>query len=293
MFLNAIANQLRYPNVHTWYFMEVILHLFAESGATVREQISRWVINRLDRRLIEFSVMLERVLLQAPHPWGTLVTCLLMMKRKDFWEAEFVNSHPNVRRKISALSDLLNLDSKATGTFLRKSSPPGCCLPKSPATFGSLKESSCQSSTFWMKDQLPLFYKYISPLFSLPKCEKPHLEQIYKFIFQFNSHLLSKYTTYKNSNYCFKLKPFLLNRGVKCIFRNYCFLFKNQLPGAVVVVVMYRNRPSLYLCDYQTALNLYTDICHKFSFSLLFSTCPFEVHLRCTARTTQYMNQKT
>lgn len=42
MFLNAIANQLRYPNVHTWYFMEVTLHLFAESGATVREQISRF-----------------------------------------------------------------------------------------------------------------------------------------------------------------------------------------------------------------------------------------------------------
>jgi CCR4-NOT transcription complex subunit 1 len=86
MFLNAIANQLRYPNVHTWYFMEVTLHLFAESGATVREQISR--------------VMLERVLLQAPHPWGTLVTCLLMMKRQDFWEAEFVNSHPNIRKQL-------------------------------------------------------------------------------------------------------------------------------------------------------------------------------------------------
>lgn len=47
-FLNAIANQLRYPNIHTWYFMEVILYLFAESGQTAqglhaKEQIARYV----------------------------------------------------------------------------------------------------------------------------------------------------------------------------------------------------------------------------------------------------------
>ena len=40
-FLNAIANQLRYPNIHTWYFMEVIIYLFGESDAHVQEQIAR------------------------------------------------------------------------------------------------------------------------------------------------------------------------------------------------------------------------------------------------------------
>lgn len=32
LFLNAIANQLRYPNTHTHYFSFILLHLFAESN---------------------------------------------------------------------------------------------------------------------------------------------------------------------------------------------------------------------------------------------------------------------
>lgn len=31
LFLNAVANQLRYPNTHTHYFSFVLLYLFAES----------------------------------------------------------------------------------------------------------------------------------------------------------------------------------------------------------------------------------------------------------------------
>jgi CCR4-NOT transcription complex subunit 1 len=36
LFLNAIANQLRYPNNHTHYFSCVLLYLFAEAGGQVR-----------------------------------------------------------------------------------------------------------------------------------------------------------------------------------------------------------------------------------------------------------------
>lgn len=32
LFLNAIANQLRYPNTHTHYFSFILLYLFAESN---------------------------------------------------------------------------------------------------------------------------------------------------------------------------------------------------------------------------------------------------------------------
>lgn len=32
LFLNAIANQLRYPNTHTHYFSFIVLYLFAESN---------------------------------------------------------------------------------------------------------------------------------------------------------------------------------------------------------------------------------------------------------------------
>ena len=45
LFLNAIANQLRYPNSHTHYFSCVLLYLFAEANTeAIQEQITRYVI---------------------------------------------------------------------------------------------------------------------------------------------------------------------------------------------------------------------------------------------------------
>ena len=44
LFLNAIANQLRYPNSHTNYFLNLILYLFAEANTpAIQEQITRYV----------------------------------------------------------------------------------------------------------------------------------------------------------------------------------------------------------------------------------------------------------
>lgn len=40
LFLNAVANQLRYPNNHTYYFSCVLLFLFAEASA-----VSVFVLN--------------------------------------------------------------------------------------------------------------------------------------------------------------------------------------------------------------------------------------------------------
>ena len=43
LFLNAIANQLRYPNSHTHYFSCTLLSLFAETNAeAIQEQITRY-----------------------------------------------------------------------------------------------------------------------------------------------------------------------------------------------------------------------------------------------------------
>lgn len=54
-FLNAIANQLRYPNQHTHYFSCVLLYLFAEAQSEmVQEQITR--------------ILLERLIVHRPHP---------------------------------------------------------------------------------------------------------------------------------------------------------------------------------------------------------------------------------
>eukprot|EP00958_Prasinococcus_capsulatus_P004763 scaffold442_cov397-Prasinococcus_capsulatus_cf.AAC.12 len=67
LFLNAIANQLRYPNNHTHYFSCVLLFLFAEATQEiVQEQITR--------------VLLERLIVNRPHPWGLLITFIELIK---------------------------------------------------------------------------------------------------------------------------------------------------------------------------------------------------------------------
>ena len=68
MVLTAIANQLRYPSSHTAYFSSVMVHLFAcSSQEIVREQITR--------------VLLERLIVNRPHPWGLLTTFIELMRK--------------------------------------------------------------------------------------------------------------------------------------------------------------------------------------------------------------------
>jgi CCR4-NOT transcription complex subunit 1 len=69
--LNAIANQLRYPSSHTHYFSCVMLYLFSESkNVAVKEQVTR--------------VLLERLIVNRPHPWGLLVTFLELIKNQRY-----------------------------------------------------------------------------------------------------------------------------------------------------------------------------------------------------------------
>jgi len=74
LFFNALANQLRYPNSHTHYFGIVLLHLFEKAPADIiKEQITR--------------VLLERLIVNRPHPWGLLITFIELIKnpRYNFW----------------------------------------------------------------------------------------------------------------------------------------------------------------------------------------------------------------
>ena len=62
LLLTAMANQLRYPNHHTHYFSCVMLWLFksASDKEMLREQMTR--------------VLIERLIVNKPHPWGLLNT---------------------------------------------------------------------------------------------------------------------------------------------------------------------------------------------------------------------------
>lgn len=87
LLLNAIANHLRYPNNHTFYYSCVLLKLFKVSeSAAVKEQITR--------------VLLERIIVNRPHPWGLLVTFIELIKNPyyAFWEHDFVKCHPDIEK---------------------------------------------------------------------------------------------------------------------------------------------------------------------------------------------------
>jgi len=93
LFLGAIANHLRYPNTHTHYFSCVLLYLFADtSDEVVREQITR--------------VLLERLIVHRPHPWGLLITFIELIKnqRYEFWDHSFVRCAPEVEKLFQSVA---------------------------------------------------------------------------------------------------------------------------------------------------------------------------------------------
>ncbi|KAI9310521.1 CCR4-Not complex component, Not1-domain-containing protein [Dichotomocladium elegans] len=97
VFLSAIANQLRYPNSHTHYFSCVLLYLFAESDQEiVKEQITR--------------VLLERLIVNRPHPWGLLITFIELIKnpRYNFWNHSFTRCATDIERLFESVSRSLN-----------------------------------------------------------------------------------------------------------------------------------------------------------------------------------------
>jgi CCR4-NOT transcription complex subunit 1 len=96
LFLNAIANQLRYPNNHTHYFSCVLLYLFAEANQAnqeiIQEQITR--------------VLLERLIVNRPHPWGLLITFIELIKnpRYNFWSHSFTRCAPEIERLFESVA---------------------------------------------------------------------------------------------------------------------------------------------------------------------------------------------
>lgn len=93
LFLNAIANQLRYPNSHTHYFSCTLLYLFAEANTeAIQEQITR--------------VLLERLIVNRPHPWGLLITFIELIRNHNykFWNHEFIHCAPELERLFESVA---------------------------------------------------------------------------------------------------------------------------------------------------------------------------------------------
>ncbi|KAH3917603.1 hypothetical protein HBI56_110010 [Parastagonospora nodorum] len=94
--ISAIANQLRFPNTHTHFYSSALLHLFGVSDGDSRQVEIQETITR---------VLLERLLVHRPHPWGLIITLLEILKNRNysFWELPFVKAAPEVERLLNAL----------------------------------------------------------------------------------------------------------------------------------------------------------------------------------------------
>jgi len=93
LYLNAIANQLRFPNSHTHYFSCTLLYLFAEANSeAIQEQITR--------------VLLERLIVNRPHPWGLLITFIELIKNHNynFWKHDFVHCAPEIEKLFESVA---------------------------------------------------------------------------------------------------------------------------------------------------------------------------------------------
>ena len=94
--LSGMANQLRYPNSHTYFFSFAILRLFGveypeQDQSDIRQQIIR--------------VLLERLIVHRPHPWGLIITLqeLLQNRSYTFFRLPFIQAAPEVSTPMNYL----------------------------------------------------------------------------------------------------------------------------------------------------------------------------------------------
>lgn len=94
--ISAIANQLRFPNTHTHFYSYALLHLFGASDSESQQLGVQETITR---------VLLERLLVHRPHPWGLIITLLEILKNRNyaFWELPFVKAAPEVRAIVQSV----------------------------------------------------------------------------------------------------------------------------------------------------------------------------------------------
>ncbi|KAJ2304402.1 CCR4-NOT transcription complex subunit 1, partial [Coemansia sp. RSA 2611] len=83
---------LRFPSSHTYLGSRMVLALFSKSDEAVRECIAR--------------VLIERILVNRPFPWGLLVTLIELLRNPfyAFWSHEFTRSTPQIADILSAVA---------------------------------------------------------------------------------------------------------------------------------------------------------------------------------------------
>ncbi|KZT20259.1 Not1-domain-containing protein [Neolentinus lepideus HHB14362 ss-1] len=96
--LSSVVMHLRYPNAHTHWFSQLLLHLFCE----IKDPRFREIVTK---------VLLERFIVHRPHPWGALATFIELLgnPKYGFWNEEFVRVTPEVTLLLESVSRSLVL----------------------------------------------------------------------------------------------------------------------------------------------------------------------------------------
>ncbi|CAH2353506.1 general negative regulator of transcription subunit 1 [[Candida] railenensis] len=100
--INAIANQLRYPNSHTHWFIGIVLHFFSSTNIWSTSGNNKQVVQEIITR-----VLLERHMVNKPHPWGLTIVFTELVKNAEygFFELPFIkNAAPELKIVFEALS---------------------------------------------------------------------------------------------------------------------------------------------------------------------------------------------
>ncbi|CAK7909664.1 general negative regulator of transcription subunit 1 [[Candida] anglica] len=107
--VNAIANQLRYPNAHTHWFIGIMLHFFSNNTIWGTPQ------NKLAVQEIITRVLLERHVVNKPHPWGLTIVFTELVKNGDygFFDLPFVK---DASRELKVVFEALSRNVKGTSS---------------------------------------------------------------------------------------------------------------------------------------------------------------------------------
>ncbi|KAH3688283.1 hypothetical protein WICPIJ_000754 [Wickerhamomyces pijperi] len=98
--VEAICDQLRYPNSHTHWFSYVILKMFGDQNLWNNNPESK-----LKAQQVITRVLLQRVTCHRPHPWGLLVTFTELLKNSElaFFDLPFIKESPEIEAVFNSL----------------------------------------------------------------------------------------------------------------------------------------------------------------------------------------------
>jgi CCR4-Not complex component, Not1/CCR4-NOT transcription complex subunit 1 CAF1-binding domain/Domain of unknown function (DUF3819)/CCR4-NOT transcription complex subunit 1 TTP binding domain len=89
--LSAMVTFLRYPESHTCFFSQLIQSLFKEtSSGVLKEAVVR--------------VLLERLIVHRPHPWGLLVTFVSLIRDPGFWPSASAFMNADVEKVFNTVA---------------------------------------------------------------------------------------------------------------------------------------------------------------------------------------------